>query len=329
MNSQPPRRRPPQTPPYLQPRPPYRDAAQPPQTPLRRTPEQRRRAALRRRRQQLRRRRLALLAVLAAALVVLAFFITELLKKSGAAPSAAASSAAAAASSAPASSVSPAAASSAAAAASSAAASAAAPVSSASTAALQGDDVWQLRLVNHTHPLAENFTVETAKLDNGKEFDARAIGQLNKMLADGDAAGLQLLVCSAYRSIARQDALFEEMKQSYIAQGLSEQEAYDKTATIRTPHACSEHSTGLAADIVSVSHQNLDDAYADTPEAKWLLAHAAEYGFILRYPKDKESVTGIIWEPWHYRYVGVENAQKIAASGLCLEEYLARFYGVA
>jgi len=159
-------------------------------------------------------------------------------------------------------------------------------------------------------------------LPNGLQFDARAIAQLEKMLDDGNATGLQLMVCSAYRSIARQDQLFEQMKQQYIAQGMTEQEAYDKTSTIRTPHACSEHSSGLAADIVAVNYQTLDDGFGDTPEAKWLAAHAAEYGFILRYPKDKEDVTGIIWEPWHFRYVGVENAQKIKDSGLCLEEYL-------
>lgn len=192
----------------------------------------------------------------------------------------------------------------------------------ASQTAAQGEEDWLLRLVNHTHPLPEGFTVETSTLPNGLEFDSRAIGQLEQMLADGNAAGLQLMVCSAYRSVARQDELFNEMMQDYIAEGYSEEEAYDITATIRTPHGCSEHSTGLAADIVAVDYQMLDDGYAETDEAKWLLENAADYGFILRYPKDKESVTGIIWEPWHYRYVGVENAKKIKASGLCLEEYL-------
>jgi len=186
----------------------------------------------------------------------------------------------------------------------------------------EGENTWMMRLVNHTHPLPDDFAIELGTLPNGLQFDARAIDQLEKMLNDGNATGLQLMVCSAYRSIARQDQLFEQMKQQYIAQGMTEQEAYDKTSTIRTPHACSEHSSGLAADIVAVNYQTLDDGFGDTPEAKWLAAHAVEYGFILRYPKDKEDVTGIIWEPWHFRYVGVENAQKIKDSGLCLEEYL-------
>lgn len=267
------------------------------------TPAQRRRRAEQRRR-QLRRRRITVL-VLFAALLLLIFWGAGVLGRAGKTDSSSAAQGESESQSSSAASSQP-------------------PQSSSAggAAALTGDDVWLLRLVNHTHPLPEGFTVETAALPNGLEFDARAIGQLGKMLADGNATGLQLMVCSAYRSVERQDELFNEMMQDYISQGYSEQEAYDITATIRTPHGCSEHSTGLAADIVAVDYQMLDDGYGETDEAKWLLEHAADYGFILRYPKDKESVTGIVWEPWHYRYVGVENAKKIKASGLCLEEYL-------
>ena len=270
------------------------------------TPAQRRRRAAYRRR-QLRRRRITV-AVLFAALLLLILWGSGLLTGGGKSGSSSAAQSESESQSQSSSSVS-----------------SQTPDSSSAaggTAALTGDDVWLLRLVNHTHPLPEGFAVETATLPNGLKFDARAIGQLEQMLADGNATGLQLMVCSAYRSVERQDELFDEMMQDYISQGYSEQEAYDITATIRTPHGCSEHSTGLAADIVAVDYQMLDDGYGETDEAKWLLEHAADYGFILRYPKDKESVTGIIWEPWHYRYVGVENAQKIKASGLCLEEYL-------
>ncbi|MEG1932208.1 MAG: M15 family metallopeptidase, partial [Pygmaiobacter sp.] len=182
---------------------------------------------------------------------------------------------------------------------------------------------WMLRLVNANTPLPEDYVPELASLANGKQFDARAIDALRQMLSDGNAQGLSLMVCSAYRSIARQDELFSAMKQDYMSRGYSEEEATRITMTIRTPHACSEHSSGLAADIVAQSYQTLDDGFADTPEARWLFEHAVEYGFILRYPKDKQDVTGIIYEPWHYRYVGVENAKKITDSGLCLEEYLA------
>lgn len=192
--------------------------------------------------------------------------------------------------------------------------------------ALWADDPeaeWKLRLVNASNPLPEGYAPELRSLPNGKEFDARAFDALEQMLADGNAQGLQLMVCSAYRSIERQDYLFNEMLQDYISRGYSEEEAYRITSTIRTPHGCSEHSSGLAADIVAVHYQMLDDGFAETAEAKWLAANAPEYGFILRYPKGKEDVTGIIFEPWHFRYVGTEYARAITDSGLCFEEWIA------
>ena len=85
----------------------------------------------------------------------------------------------------------------------------------------------------------------------------------------------------------------------------------------------SEHQTGLAVDIVDTSYQILDEGQENTPVQQWLMAHCAEYGFILRYPTDKSEITGVGYEPWHYRYVGVEAAREIMANGLCLEEYLA------
>lgn len=103
-------------------------------------------------------------------------------------------------------------------------------------------------------------------------------------------------------------------------------QAYAAAATVVAIPGTSEHNLGLAVDICALDYQILDDAQADTPEQQWLMEHCAEYGFILRYPKGKEDMTGIIWEPWHYRYVGVEAAQEISQSGLCLEEYLALHY---
>ena len=192
------------------------------------------------------------------------------------------------------------------------------------TPAAQDEDEWQMRLVNATNPLPEGYEPPLAEIpkQGGRQFDARALDALKQMLADGNAQGLSLMVCSAYRSVARQDELFSSMQQDYMAQGKSEQEAYRITATIRAPHGCSEHSSGLAADIVTMDYQTLDSGFAKTDAAKWLAAHCAEYGFILRYPPDKQEATGIIYEPWHFRYVGVENAQKIKDSGLCLEEYI-------
>ena len=84
----------------------------------------------------------------------------------------------------------------------------------------------------------------------------------------------------------------------------------------------SEHQLGLAADIVSAGNQILDESQEQTPEQQWLLSHCQEYGFILRYPSGKTELTGVSYEPWHYRYVGVEAAGEIMEQGLCLEEYL-------
>ncbi|MBQ7860248.1 MAG: M15 family metallopeptidase, partial [Faecalibacterium sp.] len=106
--------------------------------------------------------------------------------------------------------------------------------------------------------------------------------------------------------------------------GLDEAAATEKAKTVVTPPGCSEHNCGLAADINSPEYYPLEEPFKNTKAYAWLCAHAEEYGFILRYPKDKEDITGIIYEPWHWRYVGVENAKAINASGLCLEEYVAQ-----
>lgn len=187
---------------------------------------------------------------------------------------------------------------------------------------------WNLTLVNAAHPLPEDFAVVTETLKSGKSFDARAIGALSEMINACWADGLQPLVCSAYRSVDDQTALFQEQLDRLLASGLSYDEARAAAAQEIAVPGTSEHSLGLAADICALSYQNLDSAQADTEEQKWLMAHCAEYGFILRYPKDKQEITGIIFEPWHYRYVGKEAAQAITEEGLCLEEYLAREYGV-
>lgn len=187
---------------------------------------------------------------------------------------------------------------------------------------------WNLTLVNAAHPLPEDFAVVTETLKSGKSFDARAIDALTEMINACWDDGLQPLVCSAYRSVDDQTALFQEQLDRLLASGLSYDEARAAAAQEIAVPGTSEHSLGLAADICALSYQNLDSAQADTEEQKWLMAHCAEYGFILRYPKDKETVTGIIYEPWHYRYVGKEAAQVITEEGLCLEEYLSREYGV-
>lgn len=187
---------------------------------------------------------------------------------------------------------------------------------------------WQLTLVNPTHPLPDNFAVQTTMLPNGLSFDSRAYDALSKMLADCRAAGLEPLVCSAYRSVETQEELFQQKINSYIDRGMSYDEAYNATRVEIAAPGTSEHSLGLAADICAMSYQLLDDAQANTAEQQWLMAHCSEYGFILRFPKEKEELTGIIYEPWHYRYVGEEAAKEIMERGLCLEEYMAEYYEI-
>lgn len=107
-----------------------------------------------------------------------------------------------------------------------------------------------------------------------------------------------------------------------MAQGLSQTEAQKQAATEAAVPGTSEHQLGLAVDLVDASYQVLDEAQASTPAQQWLMAHCWEYGFILRYPAEKQDITGIIYEPWHYRYVGRDHAQAIRQSGQCLEEFL-------
>ena len=107
-----------------------------------------------------------------------------------------------------------------------------------------------------------------------------------------------------------------------LAEGNDQQAAEDEAATVVARPGCSEHNTGLAVDVECADFADLDEGFRDTFAYEWLMEHCAEYGFILRFPQDKEDITGVIYEPWHYRYVGVEAATEIMSRGLCLEEYL-------
>ena len=183
-------------------------------------------------------------------------------------------------------------------------------------------DDWQLILVNGENWLPEKFSVRTAPVQNYK-VDARVQKPALDMIAAAKEDGVGLLVCSAYRSVEKQTQLFENKIQRVINQyGYDRERAEQAAAAAVARPRTSEHHTGLALDIVTPSYQNLNDGYADTDAAKWLKANAADYGFILRYPKNKEAITGVVFEPWHYRYVGVSAAREIMSRGICLEEFL-------
>ena len=162
-------------------------------------------------------------------------------------------------------------------------------------------DEWFMVLVNKEKPLTEDFSVETAAIDNeGHAVDARILDDLSAMLPAGESEGLDFVFYTAFRSVSKQNELFTA----------------GQTAI---PGGASEHNCGLAVDIGCAKGD-----FEGSPEESWLLEHAHEYGFILRYPADKVDITGFDHEPWHFRYVGKEQAALIKESGLCLEEYLSQ-----
>lgn len=188
------------------------------------------------------------------------------------------------------------------------------------TNAVRGD--WELILVNHWNTLPEGYSFEHSRLSNGLEVDSRCYSDLTAMLDAMESQGLSPIVCSAYRSVEEQTALFNARVSQHLAEGYSQEEAEKEAATTIAPPGTSEHHLGLAVDIVDADYQLLDQKQEETPVQQWLLHRSWQYGFILRYPNDKSTVTGIIYEPWHYRYVGRELAREIYEKNVTLEEYL-------
>lgn len=181
---------------------------------------------------------------------------------------------------------------------------------------------WNLLLVNPWNELPEGFSVELRELGDGEAVDERAYPDLQAMLDDARAEGLSPIVCSSYRTREKQQELFVRRVGRLTAAGYSEQEAVTEAGKWVAVPGTSEHQTGLALDIISSSYQVLDRDQENTAEQRWLMENSYKYGFILRYPSDKSEITGINYEPWHYRYVGKEAAKEIYEKGLCLEEYL-------
>ncbi len=179
-----------------------------------------------------------------------------------------------------------------------------------------------LTLVNPWNTIPENWQVELVSIGSGHQVDRRCCEDLMAMLAACRAAGLKPIVRSSYRTQATQKQLYENKVRQWKSYGYSDAEARKTAATIVAVPGTSEHQLGWAVDLVDASYQVLDEKQAETPAQQWLMEHSWEYGFILRYPTDKSDLTGIIYEPWHYRYVGRTYAEQIHESGLCLEEWL-------
>ena len=181
---------------------------------------------------------------------------------------------------------------------------------------------WNLLLVNPWNPIPENYEPELTYLRNGQAVDSRCYPELQQMMDDCRAAGFDPLICASYRTMEKQEALFEDKEARLIREGYPENEVEDEAAKVVAYPGTSEHQLGLALDIVDVSYQQLDTEQENTPVQQWLMKNSWKYGFVLRYPTDKSDITGIIYEPWHYRYVGKEAAAEIYENKLCLEEYL-------
>lgn len=185
-------------------------------------------------------------------------------------------------------------------------------------------EVWKLTLVNGSYPLTTDYRPELVEIEQGMMVDKRIEEDLQQMLSDIREAGLNPYICSAYRDYEYQRTVFNETMVTWIGQGYTPLDAYDETAKSVAIPGTSEHATGLALDITSAEFAELDDRQAETAEAKWLAENCWKYGFILRYPLDKSDITGIVYEPWHYRYVGKDAAKEITEQGVTLEEYLGK-----
>ena len=155
-----------------------------------------------------------------------------------------------------------------------------------------------------------------------RRMETEAAKQYKKMYEAALEAGAELIPFSGYRSTVQQKETFDREIVTLEAGGLTRQEAIERAMwTIQLP-GCSEHETGLAMDITRKGVWRADPGFHGTKEFNWLTDNAQDYGFILRYPQGKAHITGISYEPWHWRYVGVEHAQKMKEKNQCLEEYL-------
>ena len=188
-------------------------------------------------------------------------------------------------------------------------------------------------LVNHTNKMPENYTFETAECGSktavNKTLQTVACNAFLELQKAAAAENVTVWMQSGYRSVSYQTSLYEKKTNYYKQQGYDDAKAKEMAAAVVNPPGYSEHNCGLAADLNSPEHTGLDEGFENTAAFRWLCQHAGEYGFILRYPKGAEEKTEITYEPWHWRYVGVENAAKINASGLCFEDYIAALQQIA
>lgn len=179
------------------------------------------------------------------------------------------------------------------------------------------DNGWNLILVNRDSYIPDDYQVELTELSNGKKVDSRIYPELQEMFNDARAQGYGLFVREGYRTQEEQQQLMDEKIEAYENEGKSKSEAKKLAEQWVAIPGTSEHQLGIAVDInADTTKSSSDDVY------NWIAENAHTYGFIKRYPSNKTDITGVINEPWHYRYVGKEAASKIYSQGICLEEYI-------
>lgn len=179
------------------------------------------------------------------------------------------------------------------------------------------DNGWNLILVNRNSYIPDDYKVELTELSNGEKVDSRIYPELQEMFNDARAQGYGLFVREGYRTQEEQQQLLDEKIEAYENEGKSKSEAKKLAEQWVAIPGTSEHQLGIAVDInADTTKSSSDDVYS------WLAVNAHKYGFIKRYPSDKTDITGVINEPWHYRYVGKEAALEIYSQGMCLEEYI-------
>lgn len=181
-----------------------------------------------------------------------------------------------------------------------------------------------LTVVNPWNPLPEDWVCDLVTLSDGRRVDSRCYEAFEEMMAACRDAGYAPFLCSAYRTQETQQSLYDNKVQRLMNSGMGEEEAKVEAAKAVAIPGTSEHQLGLAVDIVDANMQDLTDEQEKTETQKWLMANSWRYGFIHRYPNDKTDITGIIYEPWHYRYVGKAAAQDIFNRDITLEEYVGK-----
>ena len=181
---------------------------------------------------------------------------------------------------------------------------------------------WELLLVNKNYKIPEGYSVELEEVEKTHKVDKRITESLKQMLSDARKEGLSPIICSSYRTNAKQQKLYNNKVTQYKKWGYSSEEAKELASYWVAIPGTGEHETGLAVDIVSKEYQILDEKQEQTDVQKWLIENSYKYGFILRYPTNKKDITMINYEPWHYRYVGIDNATYMKEQDMCLEEYI-------